>query len=120
MAKSVIGRMNQNQIQIQLERRIIIRRSDRLVFTPSVCIAEQVSGTLQPSTICDVHFYGMSSPCVGMIDNPGSQHLYWNIQGPLRCSQQFIPGANQSIAITVSTLPSSFDAPLRFFPLQFP
>lgn len=65
-------------------------------------VPEQVSGTLQPSTMCDVHFYGMSSPSVGMIDNPGSQHLYWNIEGPLRCSQQFIPGANQSIAITVS------------------
>ncbi|GLV37679.1 uncharacterized protein CBL_13952 [Carabus blaptoides fortunei] len=65
---------------------------------------EQMSGTLQPSTMCDVHFYGMSSPSVGMIDNPGSQHLYWNIEGPLRCSQQFIPGANQSIAITIRSL----------------
>lgn len=75
-----------------------------LTFDGVLFISEQIRGTLQPSTICDVNFYGMSSPSVGTISNPGNQHLYWNIEGPLRCSQQFIPGANQSIALTIRSL----------------
>lgn len=62
---------------------------------------EQVLGTLQPSAICDVSFYGMSSPASGAVTNPGGQHLYWNVEGPLRCVQQFVPGANQSVTVSV-------------------
>lgn len=66
-------------------------------------IAEQVDGTLQPDTLCDVDYYGLSSQLDGQISNPGTQHLFWNIEGALRCSQRFIPAANQSITITVSS-----------------
>ncbi|PSN57357.1 hypothetical protein C0J52_02910 [Blattella germanica] len=65
---------------------------------------EQVDGTLQPDTFCDVDYYGLSSSLDGWISNPGTQHLFWNIEGSLRCTQRFIPAANQSVTITVSTL----------------
>ncbi|XP_044740957.1 uncharacterized protein LOC123302190 [Chrysoperla carnea] len=65
---------------------------------------EQIGGTLQPDKMCDVHYYGMSSPSVGTIDNPVDQHLFWNVNGQLKCVQQFIPAANQSITITIRTL----------------
>lgn len=65
---------------------------------------EQVLGTLQPSAICDVNFYGMSSPASGAVANPGGQHLYWNVEGPLRCVQQFVPGANQSVTVSVRSV----------------
>lgn len=65
---------------------------------------EQTLGTLQPSTICDVSFYGLSSPAGGTISNPGGQHLYWNVEGALRCTQQFVPAANQSVTVSVRLL----------------
>lgn len=65
---------------------------------------EQTLGTLQPSTICDVSFYGLSSPAGGTVSNPGGQHLYWNVEGALRCTQQFVPAANQSVAVSVRSL----------------
>lgn len=62
---------------------------------------EEQLGTLQPSTMCDVSFYGLSSPSGGMVTNPGGQHLYWNVEGALRCAQHFVPGANQSVSLIV-------------------
>ncbi|XP_015839318.2 uncharacterized protein LOC658825 [Tribolium castaneum] len=65
---------------------------------------EQISGTMQPNGLCDVKFNGVNSPLAGMIDNPGTQHLYWNIDGPLSCRQQFVPSSNQSITIKVQSI----------------
>ena len=59
---------------------------------------------MQPNALCDVKFNGINSPLAGMIDNPGTQHLYWNIDGPLSCRQQFIPSNNQSITIKVQSI----------------
>lgn len=61
---------------------------------------ERLDGTLQPTTTCDVEFFGGSSKLAGQIRNPGSQH-FTNSQSPLRCTQEFIPAVNQSITIKV-------------------
>lgn len=64
--------------------------------------AEQIDGTLKPSTLCDVDYYGLSSSSHGQVSNPGTQDLYFNIERALKCVQRFIPAANQSIILTVS------------------
>lgn len=63
--------------------------------------SERIDGTLQPDTVCDVAFHGSTSNPVGDIRNPGLQHLFWNSQSPVRCVQQFVPAANQSITLKV-------------------
>lgn len=68
---------------------------------------ERISGTLQPSTMCEVSFYGLSSQASGNVTNPGGEHLYWNVEGELRCSQHFVPAANQSVTVSVRSVGSS-------------
>ncbi|XKL64287.1 hypothetical protein PGB90_004373 [Kerria lacca] len=65
---------------------------------------EYAEGTLQPNTLCDVTFYGLTSTSIGKIHNHGSQHLFWNVEGPLRCSQRFVPAANQSVTLKIMSL----------------
>ncbi|XP_047118443.1 uncharacterized protein LOC124798953 [Schistocerca piceifrons] len=65
---------------------------------------EHVEGTLQPDSLCDVAYYGLSSSREGTVTNPGSQQIFWNIEGALRCSQRFVPAANQSVTLTVNSL----------------
>ncbi|KAK4871844.1 hypothetical protein RN001_015968 [Aquatica leii] len=62
---------------------------------------EQISGTMQPNGLCDVKYNGVNSPLAGLLDNPGLQQLYWNIDGPLICTQQFVPAVNQSVIIKI-------------------
>ncbi|XP_024947833.1 uncharacterized protein LOC107274742 isoform X2 [Cephus cinctus] len=63
---------------------------------------EREEGTQQPASVCDVEYYGLSSPPEGTVIHP-EPHKLLTSQGPVKCRQHFIPAANQSINITVES-----------------
>lgn len=66
--------------------------------------SEKVGGTQRPDLACAVEFLGSKSPASGEVKNPATEHVYWNIEGPLNCSQIFKPNFTQSLTLSVSLM----------------
>lgn len=64
-------------------------------------VAEREGGTQQPASVCDVEYYGLTSPVEGSVVHP-EPHRLFAMEGPVKCRQHFIPAPNQSVIITVS------------------
>ncbi|XP_033212301.1 uncharacterized protein LOC117169901 [Belonocnema kinseyi] len=63
---------------------------------------EREGGTRQPESVCDVEYYGLTSPAQGSVVHPEPHRLFVK-DGPVKCRQLFIPAANQSVIITVES-----------------
>ncbi|XP_018312084.1 uncharacterized protein [Mycetomoellerius zeteki] len=61
---------------------------------------EREGGTQQPASVCDVEYYGLTSPVEGSVVHP-EPHRLFAMEGPVKCRQHFIPAPNQSVVITV-------------------
>lgn len=46
-------------------------------------------------------YRGNTSPSTGMVENPITQSLYVDTEGPIECTQEFTPAGNQSITIKI-------------------
>ncbi|OXU31910.1 hypothetical protein TSAR_006466 [Trichomalopsis sarcophagae] len=60
---------------------------------------DRESGTQQPKTLCDVEYYGLSSPNTGTVVHPKTNTISKHAQ----CKQHFIPAANQAVIITLNS-----------------
>ncbi|XP_076237121.1 uncharacterized protein LOC143180943 [Calliopsis andreniformis] len=63
---------------------------------------EREGGTQQPASVCDVEYYGLTSPVKGTVVHP-EPHRLFAMEGPIKCRQHFIPAANQSVIIRVES-----------------
>ncbi|XP_020710895.2 uncharacterized protein LOC105690974 [Athalia rosae] len=63
---------------------------------------EREGGTQQPASVCDVEYFGLSSPKNGSVVHPAPHRLF-AMEGALKCRQHFIPAANQSVIITLQS-----------------
>ncbi|XP_029034401.1 uncharacterized protein LOC114871949 [Osmia bicornis bicornis] len=63
---------------------------------------EREGGTQQPASVCDVEYYGLTSPVKGSVVHP-EPHRLFAMEGPIKCRQHFIPAANQSVIIRVES-----------------
>ncbi|XP_031368790.1 uncharacterized protein LOC102680309 isoform X5 [Apis dorsata] len=74
---------------------------------------EREGGTQQPASVCDVEYYGLTSPVKGSVVHPDPYRLF-SMERPIKCRQHFIPAANQSVIIRVeSSLKQSPDSPCK-------
>ena len=89
-----------NNIYIFLSRIIIFSKKFKIVIRFFLTLAK-LEGTKKPDSVCDVMFYGANSPPSGTVKQPNSA-LLWNVEGRLTCSYFFVPGANQSLELSVS------------------
>lgn len=69
---------------------------------------EREGGTQQPASVCDVEYYGLTSPVEGSVVHP-EPHRLFAMEGPVKCRQHFIPAPNQSVVITVSSAGEMFN-----------
>ncbi|XP_003394054.1 uncharacterized protein LOC100643756 [Bombus terrestris] len=63
---------------------------------------EREGGTQQPASVCDVEYYGLTSPVKGSVVHP-EPHRLFAMEGPIKCRQHFIPAANQSVIIRIES-----------------
>lgn len=49
-------------------------------------------------------YRGNTSPSAGMVQNPITESLYVDNEGPITCTQEFIPITNQSITINIQVV----------------
>ncbi|KAF4520571.1 hypothetical protein B566_EDAN011124, partial [Ephemera danica] len=59
---------------------------------------------MRPDVPCSVEYQGARSPTTGEVSNPGTQHVFWNVDSTLNCSQRFTPSPTQSITLTVTSV----------------
>ncbi|XP_020299440.1 uncharacterized protein LOC109863569 [Pseudomyrmex gracilis] len=62
---------------------------------------EREGGTQQPDSMCDVEYFGLTSPVEGSVVRPEPHRLQSHEGEVLKCKQHFIPAPNQSVVITV-------------------
>lgn len=68
-----------------------------------IWVAELHEGTASPDATCAATHYGLASPKHGGVSAPSHHHIFWNIEEQLQCTHRFIPAANQSVTIEVSS-----------------
>ncbi|XP_065340585.1 uncharacterized protein LOC135939904 [Cloeon dipterum] len=71
---------------------------------------EKVAGTQRPDLACAVEFLGSKGPQAGEVKSLATQHIYWNIEGPLNCSQIFKPNFSQSVTLSINSMSKSSDS----------
>ena len=79
-----------------------------------VDVSEREGGTQQPASVCDVEYYGLTSPVKGTVVHP-EPHRLFAMEGPIKCRQHFIPAANQSVIIRVSSTNRVYSLATRHF-----
>jgi len=57
---------------------------------------------VKPMSTCETVYYGVTSPPTGSLIGPADSSLVQLSSFPLICAHSFLPGANQSIALTLN------------------
>ncbi|XP_050435516.1 uncharacterized protein LOC126842547 [Adelges cooleyi] len=113
-ARDTDGRFRQRQmfVSTESEMTLFVRRSTAATQNEEAefldgaynFFNELEKGTLQPETLCDVNYYGLSSSSRGKLKQPGTEQTFWNVEGQMRCSQNLFPAANQSVSVKIISL----------------
>ncbi|XP_050539995.1 uncharacterized protein LOC126904792 isoform X2 [Daktulosphaira vitifoliae] len=111
-ARDTNGRFLERQMFIskKSEMTLIVRRSmvttqnEENEFLDGAYSFFNERGTLQPETLCNVNYHGLSSSSIGKLKHPGTEQIFWNVEGQMKCSQNLLPSANQSVNIKIISL----------------
>ncbi|XP_045124309.1 uncharacterized protein LOC123512124 isoform X1 [Portunus trituberculatus] len=75
----------------------------------------RVEGTKNPSSVCDVMFYGATHPPQGEL-HPPSTPLLWSVAGTLHCSYLLVPAVGQALVLMIRERASSPAPPSPLVP----